>query len=54
MDNDIFDDNELDLMEEIAELSSIIRDQEEYITDLESQVTLLEMKLFELQGGQVL
>lgn len=49
MDNDI----ELELKEEIADLSSIIHDQEEYISDLESQVIMLEKQLDELVNGNI-
>lgn len=53
MGNEMEIDHILILKEEIADLSSIIHDQEEYITDLESQVIMLEKQLDDLANGNV-
>lgn len=46
--------NKLTLQEEIADLKGIIHDQEEYITDLESQVFMLEKQIEELVEGETI
>lgn len=51
---DLAMDNKLTLQEEIADLKGIIHDQEEYITDLESQVIMLEKQIEELVEGDTI